>query len=153
MNAAESVLITTHFALNWSTHMTRHWSNVLGLTIAAGIGALTGTAFAADIDADDISGACHLSGTMSVHDDETRWSVSVSDLRGEGYGCYARVVIERSARSDSEVRSFKTHGDTQNIAFNGSRRRTQTTAATLYLCVDGGEEGDDCTEVLHAEEN
>lgn len=133
--------------------MGRHWNNVLGLCVAGSLVAITGSAYAADIDSDDASGACHVTGTMSVHDDETNYSVIVSDLTGEGSDCYARVVIERIGRSDSELRSFKTTGENDTVTFHGTRLRSQTTGATLFACVDRGEEGDECTEIYHVDEN
>jgi len=132
--------------------MTRNWKNVLGLTVAGSLFAVTGSARAADIESDDESGACHLSGSLSVHDDETHWSAIVSDLLGEGNDCYARLVIQRNERSDSELRSFKTNAESDNVAWDGTRKRAQTTGATLYVCVDRGVEGDDCTEVYHVDE-
>jgi hypothetical protein len=134
-------------------HMTRHWHKVLGLTAASSFIAITGTALASDIDIDDASSSCHVAGNMAVHDDKTSWSLVVSDLTGEGNDCYARIVIHRSTRADSEVRSFQTHGQDDGVAFDGTRLRTETTGATLYACVDRGADGDDCTEVDHVEEN
>lgn len=130
-----------------------HWNNVYSVIVAGGLVALSGSARAADIDADDASSSCHLTGSLSVHDDETNYSVIVSDLTGEGDDCYARLVILRDGRSDAEVRSFKTDGENDTVSFHGTRVRAQTTGATLYACVDHGLEGDDCTEVYHVEEN
>jgi hypothetical protein len=120
---------------------------------ASSLMVFAGNARAMDIDSDDDNGACHLTGSMAVHDDETSWTIGISDLTGEGDDCYARIVIQRVGRADTEVRSFKTHGQGEDTSFTGRRTRAQTTGATLYACIDRGAEGDDCTEVGHLDES
>jgi hypothetical protein len=122
------------------------------LTVISVVTGLAGPASAVVISGEDSSGACHVSGFLTVHDDRTQWSLKVTDIKGEGYGAYAKIVVEREGRSDTELHSSKTDDEGDTIAFNGTRKYAGTKSAKLYACVDD-RNSDHCSLVEHVKEN
>lgn len=120
---------------------------IAGLTGAANI------ASAVLLSGDDKTGAGHVSGYLTVHDDETKWSLKVTDLEGEGESAYAKIVIERDNHSDTEIRSSKTDGEGDVVNFTGERNLSRTSAAKVYACVDRDLKSDVCTLIETVDEH
>lgn len=127
-----------------------------GLVVAsalAGLGVLATAASAVVIADQDSSDSVRVTGFVTVHDDTTKWSLRVTDIRGEGYGGYAKIVIDRDDHSDNEIRSDKTDHDGDTIEFTGDKHYSRTRGAKVYACVDRQHDSDTCTRIEHVKED
>ncbi|MET0389228.1 MAG: hypothetical protein ABW321_24865 [Polyangiales bacterium] len=127
-----------------------------GLVSAAAVAGLTLAASAASavvISDEDGSHAARVTGFVTVHDDTTKWSLRVTDTRGEGYGAYAKIVIDRDEHSDNEIRSDKTDHEGDTITFTGDKHYSRTRGAKVYVCVDRQHDSDTCTRIEHVKED
>lgn len=121
--------------------------------VLSGLLAIAGTASAVVISGEDKTNGCHVSGFVTVHDDETHWSLKITDIEGEGYGAYAKIVIDRDNHSDNEIKSSKTDSEGDIVSFSGTKHYARSRGAKVYACVDRDRRSDTCTLIEHVDEN
>ena len=116
-------------------------ARALALLVALGASALmmAGPALASSFSykcVGDPSYGC-VQGTITVRRDVTSWSLTVKDNRADGYGVYAKVVIDRDNLTDPVFRS-------QNVGpagaardfYGGPVQYSYTRGARIELCQD-----------------
>jgi hypothetical protein len=91
-------------------------------------------------------GSC-AEGGVSVYKDVTDWSLTVLDYMKDGNCAYAKMIIDRNNRSDTEIRSPNACGQGNTTSFNGNVQYSGTRGARLEVCIDKNNLPDQCTKI------
>jgi hypothetical protein len=99
-----------------------------------------------------VNGASCVQGSMTVHRDNTRWSLTVLDNKADGHCAYAKVVIDRSLLPDPSFRSGNACPKGNTFSFPGNRSYSRTRGAWIYSCIDISNAPDQCSRILYVPE-